>query len=54
VLVAGSVEDLVPFQDQYVLRFGVTGQCKDITAHALYGYKGDASGSHMTGAAVLN
>mmetsp|Transcript_3926 Transcript_3926/g.5996 ORF Transcript_3926/g.5996 Transcript_3926/m.5996 type:complete len:346 (+) Transcript_3926:285-1322(+) len=52
LLGAGSVEDLFPFQDQYVLRFGVTDTCKDITAHALYGYKdganadADADGSH--------
>lgn len=45
LLGAGSVEDLFPFQDHYVLRFGVTAKCKDITAHALYGYKDGADGS---------
>jgi len=45
LLGAGSVEDLFPFQDQYVLRFGVTEKCKDITAHALYGYKDGSDGS---------
>ena len=46
LLGAGSVEDLFPFQDQYVLRFGTSSQCKDITVHALYGYQDDSNGSH--------
>ena len=43
LLGAGSVENLLPFQDQYVLRFSVSDECKDITAHAVYGYE---EGSH--------
>ena len=41
LLGAGSVEDLFEFQDQYVLRFSVTGECRDISAHGLYGYEDD-------------
>lgn len=36
LLGAGSVEDLFEFQGQYVLRFKVSPDCRDVTAHGLY------------------
>lgn len=42
---AGSVEELYPFQKQFVLRFDVNRSCEEITAYALYGYESDSNKS---------
>ena len=36
LLGAGSVEDLFEFHGQYVLRFRVSSDCRDVTTHGLY------------------